>query len=289
MKLIWSKEDLVGLSPRHTLLAAVDSDGCVFDSMTIKQRIFHTGILRTWGLEHCEAEFRRVAEWTALFSPWRGLNRFELLLQIFRNLDKAQPFFPTIGKAPDFSALEAFVLSGVPRSVGELAKRVDATGDPELARILDWSRTVSREIAAVAELPVFPGAVQGLKALRAVSQTAEEALVREWRNADLDGLVEVIAGAELGSKAESLRTAMAGRYGTEQTVMIGDAPGDLEAARAVGCLFFPILPGAEATSWEELQTEGLVRLRQGRFAGAYQQELLTRFRAVLSDVPSWSS
>lgn len=273
------------------MLVAIDSDGCVFDSMTIKQRIFHTGIIRFWGLEASEPEFRQAAEWTALFSPWRGLNRFELLLRIFQCLKQ---YFPMVGKTVETGALEAFVKSGVPLSADELAKRIELTGDPELKRALEWSRAVSKEIAAVPQMPVFDEVFQGLEKIRAVadaivvSQTDEAALVHEWNHAGLTGFVDVIAGAELGTKIESLGTAMNGRYAPDQTVMVGDAPGDLETARATGSLFFPIIPGAENASWIELRKEGLQRVLNGTFSGSYQADLINRFNAALSPVPPWN-
>ncbi len=315
MKKTWCKDDLIHLKPKHDVLVAIDSDGCVFDSMTIKQRIFHTGIIKFWGLEAIESEFRKVAEWTALFSPWRGLNRFELLLRIFQNMESncvaAQRFaaqgrhafqgleklaekVPSTGRAPDFRSLEAFVKSGVPLSADELAKRIAVTGDPELKRVLDWSRAVSQEIAAVRQMPVFEEVVQSLEKIRecadaiVVSQTDEAALVHEWCNARLEQFVDVIAGAELGSKIESLGTAMKGRYTPERTLMVGDAPGDLETARAVGSLFFPIIPGAENASWIELREEGLTRLLNGTFLGEYQNSLISRFNSVLSETPPWA-
>ena len=285
MKQTWRKEDLIHLKKRHDVLVAVDSDGCVFDSMTVKQRIFHSGIIRFWGLEAIETQFRQIAERTALYSPWRGLNRFELLVQIFRHLAEEVPGFQNL---PDTRSLEAFALSGVPLSADELAGRVEQTGDPELERVLNWSRTVSREIAAIPEMTVFPEVIPTLGKIRnvadviVVSQTAEEALVREWRNAEIGSFADVIAGAELGSKAESLRTAMKDRYAPERTLMVGDAPGDLEAARAAGCLFFPVLPGKEAESWTELREEGLARLLNGTFEGVYAEGLKKEFGAVLS-------
>lgn len=290
MKKTWCKDDLVHFEPGHDVLVAIDSDGCVFDSMTIKQRIFHTGIIKFWGLEAAESEFRQVAEWVALFSPWRGLNRFELLLKIFQCLEQ---YFPNIGKKVDRRPLGAFVESGVPLSAAELAKRIDQTGDPELKRALDWSRAVSKEIAAVRQMPVFSEVLPSLEKIRlaadaiVVSQTDESALVHEWRNAELVRFVDVIAGAELGSKIESLSTAMKGRYAPERTLMVGDAPGDLETARATGSLFFPIVPGDEPASWIELRDEGLARLLNGTFAGIYQQELIKKFKTVLSEVPPW--
>lgn len=293
MKKTWHKDDLIHLKPKHDILIAIDSDGCVFDSMTIKQRIFHTGIIRFWGLEPIEPEFRRVAEWAALYSPWRGLNRFELLLRIFQNLERAKPYFPAIGRTPDTRSLEAFVHSGVPLSADELARRAAETGDPELQRVLDWSRSVSKEIAAVPEMPVFDEVFQSLEKIRTVadsivvSQTQEEALVREWRNAGFDSFVDVIAGAELGSKTESLTTAMKGRYAPERTLMLGDAPGDLETARAAGCLFFPIIPGNEPSSWMLLRETGLDRVLKGTFAGEFQTHWTEKFKAVLPDIPPW--
>jgi beta-phosphoglucomutase-like phosphatase (HAD superfamily) len=77
------------------------------------------------------------------------------------------------------------------------------------------------------------------------------------------------------------------RYAPERTVMVGDAPGDMEAAHAVGALFFPILPGAEDASWIELREEGIERVLSGTFAGVYQDNLIARFNAVLSDTPPW--
>jgi phosphoglycolate phosphatase-like HAD superfamily hydrolase len=285
MKKIWCKDDLIQFKPKYDVLIAIDSDGCVFDSMTIKQRIFHDGIITFWGLEAVETEFRRVAEWVALYSPWRGLNRFELLLRIFQHMQTP----------PNIQSLERFVNSGVPLSESELAKRVAETGDPELTRALEWSRAVNVKIAAVSEMPVFDEVFQTLEKIRGladtivVSQTNEAALVHEWANAGLERFIDVIAGAELGSKVESLSTAMTGRYRPEQTLMVGDAPGDLETARATGARFFPIIPGKETASWIELADEGLRRLTGGTFSVDYQADLIKRFNLALSAVPPWST
>ena len=289
MKKTWHKDDLIHLKPKHDVLVAIDSDGCVFDSMTIKQRVFRDGVIEFWGLASAEAEAHRICEWVGLYSPWRGLNRFQLLLQFFQSLEKN---LPNVGQQLPTEPLAAFVNSGVALSNDELGKRVSATGDPDLARVLDWSRAVSREIAAI---PVFDEVFQTLEKIRmmadsiVVSQTTEEALVREWRNAGLGKFVDVIAGAELGSKIESLATAMNGRYAPERTVMVGDAPGDLETARATGSLFFPIIPGAENASWIELREEGLARILNGTFSRVYQDDLMARFNAALSPVPPWQT
>ena len=316
MKETYSQQDLVDFEPRHEVFIGLDSDGCVFDSMTVKQRIFHTEIIRVWGLQSVEADVRKVAEWVSLFSPWRGLNRFQLILKIFQTLEGNG--VAACGLLP-IAALERFVESGVPLSMAELEKRPEAG----LKKVCEWSAEVSRQIATIDEMPVFDGvaasgginfhspspeasAVAGqamagqvgatgaLEKLReasdliVVSQTTEEALVREWRNAKLEEFIDVIAGAELGSKAESLTRAAVGRYPSEKIVMVGDAPGDLEAAQTVGCLFFPILPGGEVASWAELLDTALPRIQAGTFTGSYQDDLIGRFNAVLSDTPPWA-
>jgi phosphoglycolate phosphatase-like HAD superfamily hydrolase len=291
MKLSYSKADLVNLEKTHEVLLAIDSDGCVFDSMTVKQRVFRTGVIDFWGLEAAAADVHRVCEWVGLFSPWRGLNRFQLLLKFFQSLEE---FLPTFGKTLPIESLQRFVTSGVTLSMPELENWIEKTGSTNLVTVLEWSREMSRRISELPPIPVFDGVFQGLEKLHAaadlivVSQTTEDALVREWNHAGIAQFVDVIAGAELGSKTESLKTSMKGRYGPEQTLMVGDATGDLEAARAAGCLFFPILPGDEVASWVELCEEGLTRLKNGTFAGVYQKALIARFNAALSPVPPWS-
>ena len=285
MKETYSQQDFVDFTPRHDLFFGIDSDGCVFDSMTVKQRIFHDGIIEFWGLEAAADEARKICEWVGLFSPWRGLNRFQLILRIFQALNESGT--AEIGTA----SLEAFVASGVPLSMAELAKYDDA----DLKRVWEWSEEMSRRISVLPPIPVFEEVFQGLEKIRGagdavvVSQTTEDALVREWRHAGLEKFIDVIAGAELGSKAESLTRAAVGRYPLEKIVMVGDASGDLEAAQTVGCLFFPIIPGEEVASWIELRNEALGRLQNGTFAGAYQEDLIGRFSTALSPTPPWVS
>ena len=79
-----------------------------------------------------------------------------------------------------------------------------------------------------------------------LSATPGEALRREWEEHDLARLVGLIAGQELGSKAEHLALAAAAdRYDRDKVLMVGDAPGDRKAAESNGVLFYPIDPGHE--------------------------------------------
>ncbi|HYW78775.1 MAG TPA: HAD family hydrolase, partial [Thermoguttaceae bacterium] len=118
-----------------------------------------------------------------------------------------------------------------------------------------------------------------------VSATPQEALTREWEEHDLVDYIVAICGQEVGTKKESL--AAATKYAADHTLMIGDAPGDYNAAVANDALFFPINPGAEEASWRRFHEEGIERFFSGTFAGEYQAKLLAEFDEYLPEKPPW--
>jgi phosphoglycolate phosphatase-like HAD superfamily hydrolase len=120
-----------------------------------------------------------------------------------------------------------------------------------------------------------------------ISQTPTDALEREWAENELEGFVCAIAGQELGTKTQHLEMAAKEKYAPENILMIGDAPGDHNAATANEALFFPINPGDEEASWERLHSEGLEKFFGGNFAGDYQQQLLADFENRLPENPTW--
>jgi phosphoglycolate phosphatase-like HAD superfamily hydrolase len=117
------------------------------------------------------------------------------------------------------------------------------------------------------------------------SQTPCAALEAEWKEHDLAQYVVAICGQEIASKKEALTAA--NQYPANHTLMIGDAPGDFQAAKANKCLFFPINPGAEEASWRRLFDEGISRFFDGTFAGDYQNLLLEEFDTFLPERPPW--
>ena len=120
-----------------------------------------------------------------------------------------------------------------------------------------------------------------------VSQTPIEVLEREWKENDLDKFVRIIAGQEYGTKTEHLALAAKGKYQDNKILMIGDAPGDMKAAKSNEVLFFPINPGHEEASWEELYSEGLERFFSGSYEGPYEKSLISAFNSLLPEKPSW--
>ncbi|GAF86952.1 unnamed protein product, partial [marine sediment metagenome] len=75
---------LKNLEPHHDLLIAIDSDGCVFDSMEIKQKeCFTPNTIKHWKLQPVSKYARETAEFVNLYSMWRGANRFPALVKVF--------------------------------------------------------------------------------------------------------------------------------------------------------------------------------------------------------------
>lgn len=290
-----TQADLIALTPQHATFVGIDSDGCVFDTMEEKQRAhFHPLIIQFWGLERVEPQLRAVAEFVNLYSIWRGKNRFPNLLKVFDLLTEWDRVREADVELPDTAPLRAYVHSGLPLGNPSLKAEVARTGDPELRRVLAWSLAVNRRIdAQMQPAPPFPGVEQSLARICAtsdaivVSQTPEEALLREWQAHRLTPYVQLIAGQELGTKTEHLRLATEGRYAPDRVLMIGDAPGDGDAAREAGVLFYPINPGAEARSWQRFLDESYPRFLAERYAGAYAAECLREFQALLPDTPPW--
>lgn len=293
----FSKDDLVHFPPRHAFFVGIDSDGCVFDTMEVKQKLFfHPLIIQTWNLQPVEKQVRAAAEFVNLYSKWRGSNRFPALLRTFDLLQEWSDVRETGVALPDTKALRAYIDSGVPLSNATLKQAVAASRDPALQRVLDWSLAVNVAIAARMDaVPPFRGVRECLEKLQpradliVVSQTPEEALVHEWELHGLESFVELIAGQELGTKAEHLALATDRKYPADRILMIGDAPGDRKAAQAVQARFYPILPGQEEASWKRLADEGIDRFLNGTFDDAYQAALNEAFEALLPETPPWGA
>lgn len=279
-------------APQHDYLIGIDSDGCVFDSMEVKQVMhFHPLILRHWGLEKVEHRVRQIAEYVNLHSPWRGSNRFVALLKTFELLDASPSLHRADVDLPAYSSLKAWVESGDSLSNDSLEK--PASSDPELQKVLEWSLAINRDISArMMPVPPFAGVQEALAAMKGradmvvVSLTPLEALEHEWSTHGLRNFMDGIAGQEWGTKQEQLQLALRqGNYDPEKVLLIGDAPGDWKAAREVGVCFSPTVPGREAECWKRLLEEDLDLFFAGDYRGEAMNQRVTEFQAALSPEP----
>ncbi|MEY3481536.1 MAG: hypothetical protein RIQ71_2311 [Verrucomicrobiota bacterium] len=275
----------------------VDSDGTAFDSMEIKhKRVFQRVAIEMWGLQPLEKEFREVADFINLYSTHRGVNRFQGLVMVLERLRKISGWRDRVPHLPDPSSLREFVLSGRPLSVGALEEYAAANSSPFAAEVVEWSRRSDELYAHITREegnPPFSLVRECLvRAAQAadvwiISSSSRAGLEHDWGGADLLVPIGHIAGQEDGDKKAQLDLALRVPRAADHALMIGDAPGDLDAATAAGALFFPVLPGRERQSWEQLHREGLDRFFAGTYAGDYQRRLLSEFRSVLREDSPW--
>ncbi|MBA7683205.1 hypothetical protein ES703_91565 [subsurface metagenome] len=69
--------------------------------------------------------------------------------------------------------------------------------------------------------------------------------------------------------------------------MVGDALGDMKAARANDALFYPINPGDEAQSWKRFHDEAFDKFFTGQYAGTYEEKVIAEFDKYLPETPPW--
>ena len=280
--------------PGHGFFIGIDSDGCVFDSMEIKQKeCFAPMFIKHHGLQAVSKYAREVWEFVNLYSKTRGINRFPALVRALGLLRERHEAQDRDAKVPSYPALDEWIARETKLGNATLATEVER-GNNGLAQVKVWSDAVNEQIADIVHgVPPFPlvrdclSQALGQADLMVISQTPCDALEREWAEHDLARFVQAIAGQEMGTKTEHLQFATTGKYPADKVLMIGDAPGDHKAAKANGVLFYPILPGREEASWERLHSEALGRFFDGTYAGDYEASLFAEFDASLPEHPSW--
>jgi len=287
---------LKGHKPSKDFFIAIDSDGCAFDTMEIKHKeCFIPNIIRYWGLQAVSKYARTAAEFVNLYSEWRGINRFPALLMVFDLLDDWDKVRARGFKSPSVPNLRRWAETESKLGNPALEAYCKTHDEPDMHTALEWSKAVNVTVGEIVDkgLPPFPYVRECLEKARAkadmlvCSQTPTEALVREWEEQGVAEYVFAIAGQEMGKKSEHIAFASEGRYEKSRMLMIGDAYGDLKAARANGALFFPVMPGDEDVSWKRLYEEGLERFFGGTFAGAYEDSLIEEFKTYLPSTPPW--
>lgn len=289
------QDQLKNLTPKKDFFIGIDSDGCVFDTMEIKQKeCFCPNFIKFFNLQRVSKYARETWEFVNLYSKTRGVNRFKALLEAVSLLGERQEVKARKAAMPDMSALAEWVSKETKLGNPALESYAAKVNDPRIDLALEWSKKVNQDIAKmVFGINPFPLVEESLEKLTAkadaivVSQTPVEALTREWEENDIDRYVHMIAGQEYGTKTEHLALAAKGKYPDNKILMIGDAPGDYKAANSNGVLFFPVNPGHEEESWDRFYNEALDRFFKGTYQGDYEKALIEEFDSYLPEKPSW--
>jgi phosphoglycolate phosphatase-like HAD superfamily hydrolase len=281
------------IKPKNRFLVGIDSDGCAFDTMELKHKeCFIPNTINFYDLQPVSKFAREAAEFVNLYSKSRGINRFPALVETLQWLQR-RPEITARGVAVEVpAAVVQWIQKETRLGNPALEEKVSSSQDPELVRALEWSKAVNDSVEKIVRrVPPFPFVRECLEKLTGradllvCSATPDVALQAEWKEHDIDKFVAAICGQESGSKKETLSNAA--KYPANQTLMIGDAPGDLKAAQANNCLFFPVNPGQEESSWRRLFDEGIDCFLHGEFVGEYQDRLLDEFDKCLPHEPPW--
>lgn len=300
-KIINYMKKLKEIQPSKTYLIAIDSDGCVFDAMGIKQReCFCPMMIAYFGLQPVAEAARQCKEFTDLFSKTRGANKHKTIVRILTELLPTHPIVKERNfKVPEFSHYVKWVNDSNSYLSNEgLKKAIKASkgqAKKELEIALKWSTRVNEMVAEIAiNIPIFSYVRQSLQKIIKTadiiicSSTLAEALYREWNEHDIIKYTTVVAGQEMGTKEEHLGV-MRQKYNIKNILMIGDAPSDQIAAEKNQVSFYSINPGIENASWKRLYDEAFDIFLSNQYKGKYEEMIKAEFASCLPTTPPWIS
>ena len=268
---------------KHDFLVCVDSDGCVMDTMNCKHfRCFGPCMVTEWGLEAWKEAI--LDRWNVinLFSMTRGINRFKGLAMALGEIDRQYQLIPGI------AALQHWADTAPALSNAGVSKAAAEATDPDaklvFEKALSWSKAVNAAIVELDEALKVPyeGAKEGLAAAHSfadvamVSSANRDAVEEEWGKFGPLEHTDVVLAQDVGSKAACIRQMLKFGYDPDNVIMVGDAPGDCDAAEKNGIHYYPILVNHEKESWDEAAAVAFEKLRTGAYA-AYGAEKKTQF------------
>jgi len=276
--------ELENFQKKKDLLFCVDSDGCAMDTMDIKHfRCFGPCMVEEWGLTEWKDAILKRWNDINLYTMTRGINRFKGLAKALQEVDA------TYCRIADVDVLAKWAEESLELSNRALEKAIGEHDSIALKKALSWSEKVNE---CINELPFedkkpFEGVKEALEYahrfgdVAIVSSANRQAVVEEWELYGLLDHVDIILAQDVGSKAFCIQELLKKGYDKERVLMVGDAPGDSEAAEKNGVYYYPILVNKESESWEELIATGLDKLKNGTYGGDYQDVKKKEFLANL--------
>ena len=271
---------------KSDFLICVDSDGCAMDTMNCKHfHCFGPCMVTEWELEQWKEPILKRWNEINLFQMTRGINRFKGLAMALKEIDRQYTAIEGVDALVDWVETAPALSND---AVAKAADCADLAGKKCLKKALSWSKAVNTAIVALPEevkIP-FAGAKDGLTAAKQIADVAvvssanRDAVTEEWSKHGLLEQTDILLTQDCGSKSRCIAEMLKFGYDPAKVVMVGDAPGDRDAAEQNGVWFFPILVGKEQESWAEFQSTALPHLLNGTYAD-YQAEKNKEFLASL--------
>ena len=257
---------------KRDFLVCVDSDGCVMDTMNCKHfHCFGPCMVDEWELGQWRDAILERWNVINLFSMTRGINRFKGLAMALGEIDKQYKPIPGV------AALQHWADTAPALSNDGVIKAAEEAADPEAKAIfekaLSWSKAVNASIVKLPEELKVPynGAKEGLAAAHSfadvamVSSANRDAVEEEWGKFGLLEHTDIVLAQDIGSKAACIAAMLRFGYDLNKVLMVGDAPGDCDAAEKNGVHYYPILVNHEKESWDEAIRVAFGKLQSGEY------------------------
>ena len=277
------KEDIKEFRKTRDFLICIDSDGCVMDTMDVKHmRCFGPCLVYEWDLGEYREEIIRLWRKVNLLSVSRGVNRFQGLAQVLKNIHE------NYIRVEGLDGYLRWAESAQELSDKSLEEAYEKTENICMKKAMDWSRLVNQSMAMVSDTkkPPFEGTEDALRLAREkadiviLTAANRREINKEWEVFELAQYTDLLMSQENGRKEECLNELLEKGYEKGHVLMVGDAPADLAAAQAAGVLFYPILAYQERESWENF-SDALDHFTNGNYAGSYQEERIKEFQENL--------
>ncbi len=263
---------------KHEYLICVDSDGCVMDTMNCKHfHSFGPCLVDEWALENWQEDILRRWNEINLFQMTRGINRFKALAIALAEI--SEKYTPIVG----VEGFARWVVQAPALNNETLYAAILTETDEDtllcMRKALAWSMAVNDSVNFLPDelKKPFPFSRECLAAAHAqadvvlISGANQEAVEAEWESFGLLRHTDLVLAQDVGTELHCLEKMLEFGYDRDKVLMIGDAPGDLEAAMRCGVRFYPILVNWEEESWEDL-LEGMLDLFLSGGYGAIQEE-----------------
>mgnify|MGYP003293114155 CR=1 FL=1 len=117
-------------------LVCIDSDGCAFDTMEIKHKeCFCPSYINYFGLQAVSKYARDAWDFANLYSCWRGVNRFLVLLKSLDLLSERKEVLERKFKTPMLPELRKYVAEGRPLNNAGIEAYLKELMEKELMRM----------------------------------------------------------------------------------------------------------------------------------------------------------
>ncbi|MFA6931707.1 MAG: HAD family hydrolase, partial [Lentisphaeria bacterium] len=134
---------LKNLPKKHEFFVGYDSDGCIFDTMEIKQKeCFCPAFIKHFNLQAASKYAREVWLFVNLYSKTRGCNRYPAVQRALKLIGQWPVFAARGVSISNIPALDTWIASESKLGIPALKVKVEATHDSELTKILAWSMEV---------------------------------------------------------------------------------------------------------------------------------------------------